>query len=191
MKKKILALGVIVIALAILASGTIAYFTAEDTARNVITSGGVDIALHEWQKEGANLVPYPDEPIEIAPGSVVSKIAEVENLDADAWIRAKLEITVTDRNEQVMGLNEEELAKIISLDLDRDHWIEQDGWFYYNQALKIGESTEPIFTQVTFSGPGMKNQYQKANLEITVIAQGVQMANNGDNALEAAGWPEE
>ena len=48
MKKKLLMLSAVAICIAILAAGTLAFFTAEDTAHNVITTGGVDIKLYEW-----------------------------------------------------------------------------------------------------------------------------------------------
>ena len=48
MKRKLLILSVLAICLAILAAGTFAYFTSEDTAHNVITTGGVKIAVQEW-----------------------------------------------------------------------------------------------------------------------------------------------
>ena len=43
MKKKLLYIAAIVICLSIMASETFAYYTRKDTARNVITSGGVAI----------------------------------------------------------------------------------------------------------------------------------------------------
>ena len=51
MKRKILILSVLAILLAILAANTLAYFTADTAAHNVITTGNVDIALNEWANE--------------------------------------------------------------------------------------------------------------------------------------------
>lgn len=48
MKRKIFLLSVVAICIAIAAVGTLAYFNAEDTAHNVITSGSVKIRLDEW-----------------------------------------------------------------------------------------------------------------------------------------------
>ena len=48
MKRKLLILSVLVICIATLAAGTLAYFTSEGTAHNVITTGGVEIAVQEW-----------------------------------------------------------------------------------------------------------------------------------------------
>ena len=41
MKKKLLMLSAVAICLAIFAAGSLAYFTSQDTAHNVITTGGV------------------------------------------------------------------------------------------------------------------------------------------------------
>ena len=45
MKKRIFALAVVIICLSVLTGTTLAYFTTADTARNVVTSGGVYTAL--------------------------------------------------------------------------------------------------------------------------------------------------
>ena len=45
MKRKLLILSVLAICLATLAAGTIAYFTSEGKVHNVITTGGVEIAV--------------------------------------------------------------------------------------------------------------------------------------------------
>ena len=46
----------------------------------------------------------------------------------------------------------------------------------------------PLFTTVTFA-PEMGNEYQNSTAHIDVKADAVQVANNGDAVLEAAGWP--
>ena len=64
MKKKIFAVMMVLICLAIAATGTLAYFTSEETAHNIITTGAVDIDLEEWQDldgDGQNYTPYPPE----------------------------------------------------------------------------------------------------------------------------------
>ena len=192
MKKKITILAVVAMCLAILASGTIAYFTAEDQAHNVITSGAVDIEIEEWQQTDEGLVPYPeDDPIDVMPGVTVSKIATIKNIEADAYIRAKFDVVIIREDKTVMELSPEELASIISLTMNGEDWLRKDGdseWWYYANAVSVGESTEAFFTEVVFDGPNMTNEYQNCTVEITVTAQAVQKANNGDSALEAAGW---
>ncbi|MFW5617801.1 MAG: SipW-dependent-type signal peptide-containing protein, partial [Prevotella pectinovora] len=48
MKRKLLILSALAICIAMLAAGTLAYFTSEGKAHNVITTGGVKIAVQEW-----------------------------------------------------------------------------------------------------------------------------------------------
>lgn len=78
--------------------------------------------------------------------------------------------------------------ELVELTLNEADWTEKDGFYYYKEALKPGEVTEPIFTAVTFKSD-MGNEYQNATATVDIAAQAVQSANNGENALEAAGWP--
>ena len=55
MKKKILVLALAAVFVSLLALGSAAYFTVEGRATNIITTGKVDMALHEMQ-----LVPGAD-----------------------------------------------------------------------------------------------------------------------------------
>ena len=80
MKRRISILSVLVICLATLAAGTIAYFTAEGKAHNVITTGGVKIAVREWADEEKQ-PPFKDV-TGILPGMTVTKIAEIRNTGA-------------------------------------------------------------------------------------------------------------
>lgn len=192
MKKKIILLTAVAICAAILASGTLAYFTSEDQVHNVITSGAVDIEIEEWQDEVGKA--YPDEPIKVMPGVTVSKIATIKNLEAEAYIRANFEVVITDANGNEMQISPETLASIITLTMNGEDWIHKDGdgeWWYYNAPVQTGKSTEAFFTEVVFDGPNMTNEYQNCTAQVIVKAQAVQTANNGESALSAAGWPAE
>ena len=190
MKKRIFAFAVVVICLSILASTTLAYFTDTAIARNVITSGGVDIAIEEWQETQDGLIPYPDKSITVMPATRVSKIVTVRNLDARSFIRVKLELTLLDEEEQVMDIDAEEMEKIIHLIMNTQDWTEKDGWWYYGAAVNTNEATLPLMTAVEFDGPNMTNEYQNCTVLIDVTAQAVQTANNGTSAIDALGWPE-
>ena len=189
MKRKIVVICAIAICLAIASLGTIAYFTAEDTATNVITTGGVDIELKEMADKGQDgLVPFEDE-TGVMPGAEISKIVTVKNTgSADAYIRIKLEksIVLSDEVEAPEGFTPD--ASLVSYDLNTADWTEKDGYFYYNNSLKAGEETTPLFTKVSFS-VDMDNIYQQSTAKIDVKAYATQVANNGDSAVEAAGWP--
>lgn len=76
MKRSVLILS----ALALFAAGTVAYFTAEGQAHTVSTTGGVDIAVQEWEDEDKT---QPFENLTgVMPGTTVTKIAEVKNTGA-------------------------------------------------------------------------------------------------------------
>lgn len=194
MKKKILFLAAVVICVAIAATGTLAFFTSDRQVHNVITTDSVDIKIEEWQDTGEGLVSYPEDPIHAIPNTTVSKIATVKNLEADAWIRAKFEVVITGADGKPMNLSPETLASIITLTMNGNDWIRKEGdgeWWYYNSAVKTGNSTNAFFTEVIFDGPNMTDEYQNCTVDVIVKAQAVQTANNSNSALTASGWPAE
>ena len=185
MKKKVLLIAVIVICLSVLASGTLAYFTTDAVARNVITTGYVEIELVEKHIDGSGaVVDFPEEGIPgIMPGTTVSKIVSVDNTGAEAWIRVKVEKVVTAADGSALPTD------LITFQVDETKWLEKDGYFYYRQPVATGESTDILFDEVLFAGE-MDNDFQSSKIEIIVSAQAVQYANNGTTVEEAAGWPE-
>lgn len=181
MKRKLLILSVLAICIATLTTGTLAFFTSEGRAHNVITTGGVKIAVQEWADEGKQ-TPFTDLN-GVMPGVPVTKIAEIKNTGAsDAWIRVKV-----DKNIQRQDGGEPD-ADLVGLELNTTDWAENGGYYYYKNALKPGEVTKPIFTAVTFNA-AMGNEYQNATASVDVFAQAVQTANNGASAMTANGWP--
>ena len=187
MKRKILAGALIMGILALTALGTAAYFTSEGTATNVVTAGNVEIKLKEnaLSEDGQTLVPFENNQIGIMPASEVSKIVTVENTgDQPAFIRIKLAKSIILAEDKT---NETDLS-LVSYDLNLKDWTEKDGWYYYNAALPAGEETVPLFTKVKFADE-MSNMYQNSKVEIKIDAEATQTANNGDSAIDAAGWP--
>ena len=191
MRKKIFATAVVLICLSILATTTLAYFTDKDTARNVITSGGISVEVVEQRLVDGTPAPYTGEPVPIMPGTAVSWIVSVSNLEQAAWIRMSYTVTVLDPQGNEMSVPAEELAKMILIPEDDTAWTEKDGWWYYGQAVDTAGVTAPLFSQVEFSGPDMGNEYQNCAVVIRCDAQAVQQANNGETVLDAAGWPED
>ena len=120
MKRKFLILSVLAILIAILAANTLAYFTADTKAHNVITSGGVDIVLNEWANEDRT-EPFEDR-TGIMPGTEVTKIVEISNTGtAPVWVRAQVQL-------DVCGADEESLPpEYVSLDFNETDWTYSDG----------------------------------------------------------------
>ena len=80
MKKKWTIATVLLLAVALLAVGTWAYFSAVGTADNVITMGSVKLALHDEDGNG-----NPFTTVRVMPGSVVNKVVYVENVGTGAF----------------------------------------------------------------------------------------------------------
>ena len=185
MKKKILVCAFIVACLSILAYSTTAYFTYEETATNVIAMGNIRIELQE--EENGVAKPFEDATIEVLPGIEVDKVVQVQNVGENAaWIRISVEKSIR----LAEGVQGEADLSLIGYDLNTEYWIEQDGYFYYKEALKAGETTQPLFTQVNFA-ENMDNSYQESIATIKVIAHATQVIHNGDSVLTATGWPKE
>lgn len=188
--KRIIAALAIVSVLAVMVFQTMAYFTAEDTALNRVTMGNVSLILNDntIDPEKEELVPFPEDGFSLVmPGDVIDKIVSVTNDGDNAiWVRVKL-----DRSLILAGESPEGDFSVLGLDLNDEDWTEgEDGWFYYNRILAPGETTEDLFTAVTFPA-SLGNDYMNARVEIDVLAQGVQSQNNGVTVQEAAGWPAE
>lgn len=188
MKKKIFALAVIAICLSILASASMAYYVSEGTAHNVITSSGVSIAVEEWQAENDQYVPYPEEKIKIMPGAEVSKVVTLRNLQAESYVRAAYEIVMVNEAGEELDFDE----NLVTVIMGSEKWQKKTGddyYWYYTDELSVNDATEPFITRVVFDGPSMTNEYQGAGIEVKILAEAVQAANNGDSGLEAEGWP--
>ncbi|MDD7035006.1 MAG: TasA family protein [Firmicutes bacterium] len=181
MRKKLIAAAVVALCLSLMAYSTIAYFTHEDTARNVITSGNISIDIEE---KAENNEPFRDV-FGVMPGQSFAKVVTVHNNgDNAAYVR----ISVSKVINLASGVPGTPDTDLIWLDINTEKWTFQDGYWYYNIALEPGEETVPLFNQVKFN-PEMGNEYQNSEAVITVLAQATQVKNNGTNVFDAAGWP--
>lgn len=197
MKKKILVVAMLAVFASIAATGTLAYFTTEQSAVNVITSGGINIEIVERTKaeDGAE-VQFPEEGISnVMPGTSASKIVRIKNTGvSDAWIRVKMEskIVSADGQELPLEIGENEKKPVMECEV-LDGWVDgKDGYYYYENPVKSTEAdnvTTELIKEVKFN-PAMGNEYQGCTANIMISAQAVQKANNGDTVMEAKGWPE-
>ena len=189
MKKKFIAGAVVAICLSLVTYGTLAYFTHEDTATNVITSGNIKIELQETAiTEDGQVVEFEQsqDRFNVMPAQSVSKIVKVQNTgDNDAYIRIAIDKAIN----LAEGVEDTPDTDLISMDFDYDNWTLKDGYYYYNKPLAPGETTEALFNNVKFD-PAMDNMYQNSTAIINVDAQATQVKNNGTDVFTAAGWPE-
>lgn len=195
MKRKIFVLVIVVICLEIAVSGTIAYFTSDDTAHNIITSGGVEIKVVEKTLGKGNvLVDFPKDGIKgVMPGKTVSKIVQVKNTgNNEAWIRINVESTITNPAGESLPLTIGENKKVIEYSI-LDGWVDGgDGYYYFQSPVEPEQLTEALFKEVKFN-LNMGNEYQNCAANIIINAQAVQTANNpipeDGSVIDIKGWP--
>lgn len=185
MKKKIFALAAMAIYVAILVGGSLAYFTAEDRAVNVITIGKVDIEIEEYAdlektiriEEGQ----MPASFFNVEPGQRIVKKVEIDNRGlSPAWIRAKIEDNIVSAG----GGNLPD--EILNYDIQPGWtWDEETGYYYYDEILYPSDIAT-LFNVVTFDGPGMGNAYQGCTTYIQIHADAVQSEGIGANSCKEA-----
>ena len=188
MKKKIAIGAVLVLCLSMLIYSTIAYFNTADTARNVITAGDIKIELQETAiRDGEEILfEQSQERFDVMPGQDVSKIVRVKNTGSNpAYIRVEVQKAIALAADAQGDVD----LELVSLDFDSEKWtLRNDGYYYYNEPLAPGETTAALFKNVKFDTK-MGNMYQGSTATIKVSAQATQVKNNGDNAIDAKGWP--
>lgn len=177
--KKILALVLVIcLAMAIGVGATLAYFTAEDTAKNEFTVGNVKIDLTEpkWDENGSKEAP------EVYPGEALAKDPTVKNIGANpCFVRIQVEGLdclgkagmITYRTDYVDG----------ALGTD---WVKLGDYFYYTKVLAVGETTDALFDQIVIPA-GLENGDGSFIYEINVTAYAVQAqgAKPSFSAVEA------
>ena len=218
MKKKVVLGSALVLLVALMAWGTWAYFTTEAHVTNVITTGTIDITLNDDIKNGVQIKDGDGKVLGarlegVMPGVEVEKTVSVSNSAAetagDAWVRVKLDISVTDQDKKPLkatfGENQLPVVQIGTADEDGKwvdamgaDWFASDGYYYYAVPLGKGDTTTKLFTRVKLNEL-LPNDYQGCTVNIAVSAQAVQVKNNNkEGALteltdatadQVVGWP--
>ena len=187
MKKKGFAFIIILLCLSVAVGATLAYFTTSATARNVITTGGISILLSvEGDDAQVNL---PAGGITgLMPGQTISKIISVTNIGpSEAWIRVKLGVKITgaDRTDLPVYAGGEPVLTYQIL----DGWLDGgDGYYYCKKSIAQNEPTGALLESIRVSEK-VDNRYQGSTVDLTIVAEAVQIAHNGETVTEAI-WPE-
>lgn len=181
-KSKLLLVALAAILVTLLTQPSLAYYTTIGVATNVVTSGNIQLQIHEKTADGSN---FPEEGVYIIPGDIVSKQVSVENICGHPfYLRVKL----------ISSTNNEQLSAedCLKMDIDTKNWTYVDGYYYYNSILQPGETTPVLFSQVEIVGSKVDQSHVGSALSLTVEAYAVQSENNpADYPWEAAGWPED
>jgi len=181
-KSRLFLIALTAILVAVLSLPNLAYYTTIGKATNVVTSGDVQLMIHEKTSDGSD---FPDEGVYIIPGDIVSKQVTVENVCSQPfYLRVKLVSSSTNE-----ALSTEDCLK---MDINTNDWTYLDGFYYYNHVLGPGEVTPALFTQVEIVGNEVDQSHVGSVLSLTVNAYAVQSKNNpAEHPWDASGWPAE
>lgn len=162
MKKKYMpALALVVTGVLLL--GTSVAFASQvlrEVSYHKITVGNVSGKIEEEYEEGIHY-----------PGSTVKKVVDIRN-DGDFDMIPRVQVRKYFDNK---SLNPD----LIEIDFNSQHWLYDDGWYYYKGVLAPGEKTaEPLFEQFHVSGTA-NNVYAGAVGHIQIDMECIQAAGNG------------
>lgn len=200
MKKKIVVVALLVILLALLALGTMAFDARNGYTSNIITTGKIDMTLKEhltgnWG-EVDGVMKLEDNAM---PGQTLGKQVVISNAmekdeDPEAktsfYTRVRVTITIDDET-----LADQVVLYVLPLFNEDGSWfLGEDGWWYYDGILDPGEETTPLFDGVELAGE-TPNAFKGKTVSIRIEAQAVQSRNNPTVGVHdagvrsAAGWP--
>ena len=181
-KARLLLIALSAILLTVLTQPTLAYYTTIGRATNVVTSGDIQLMIHEKTADGSD---FPAGGVYIIPGDIVSKQVSIENVCGHPfYLRVKL-VSGSDNR----ALTAEDCLK---MNIDTKNWTYVEGFYYYNRILQPGETTPPLFTEVEIVGSKVDQTHIGSTLSLTVNAYAVQSENNpAEHPWDASGWPAE
>lgn len=183
-KIKITVVALVAAVFAFIGQPALAYYQTVGKATNVVTSGNIQLIIHEKTDQGTE---FPADGVYILPGDVVSKEVSIENDCAHPfYLRVKM----------VYGTNAQDLTAedCLKLNINSEHWQLHDGWYYYKDVVNPGETTPNVFSHVEIVGSKVDTGHIGKVLTLTVNAQAVQSENNpitDGNIYTASGWPKE
>ena len=148
---------------------TLAYFTDNDAATNVVTMGHVDIDLTE--KSGDEIT---DEGLtfdHIVPGDVLSKepVITVGSNSEDCYLRAKVVVEGLDATHVA------DLFKDNNIDIQNGWVLSTDGYYYY-QSKVTAEDAVSLFKTVTIP-TAWGNEAADEEFTIAITAEAIQADN--------------
>jgi alternate signal-mediated exported protein len=200
MKRKIaLAASAVVLAALLITGGTLAWFTDEQTATNIVTTGNVKIALHdsatdiEWDGSSAVTDPVSDfAPVGgIVPSETVGKFVTVKNTgDNDAYVRIQIVpvwyktvegtlVELTENEKGLAGIDEDGIGvDSIAYTVNGTDWTarDEDGYYIYKGILTSGQTAPTLLSAVTFNSL-LDNRIADLTVKIEIKAEAIQSDN--------------
>lgn len=183
-KKKLIPLLSAVALVGVIGVGsTLAYFTDNDAANNVVTMGHVNIELDEPEFSAAN----EDNTItNVVPNQTITKDPTITVVagSESCYLRAKIDIT---------ELNADQIADLLeNTNIGEDWVLAEDGYYYYQNAVSKSDEDQTVDLFDTVVIPAeWGNEVADLTFEINVSAEAVQADNFTPETDEAGvinGW---
>lgn len=187
-KKKALRERIVILALigilvvAIIGGSSMAQVTRKAETENIISSGEISVKLLNKTKNGDDM---PELITHIVPGDTLDNVVSVKNTcQYDEYIRVSLDKVIYETAEENATLDDSKATFL----LNEEDWTynERDGYYYYNDVLKAGETSEVLYDGI-FLSYSMGNEYKLAVMDVEITVEAVQSVNNGD-VFTAEGW---
>lgn len=187
-KKKALRERIVILALigilvvAIIGGSSMAQVTRKAETENIISSGEISVKLLNKTKNGDDM---PELITHIVPGDTLDNVVSVKNTcQYDEYIRVSLDKVIYETAEENAILDDSKATFL----LNEEDWTynERDGYYYYNDVLKAGETSEVLYDGI-FLSYSMGNEYKLAVMDVEITVEAVQSVNNGD-VFTAEGW---
>lgn len=182
-KKKLLTMILALVLIGVVGVGaTLAYFTDNDSATNIVTMGHVNIELKEdaWT--------YGEDGITgVTPGQEIEKDPTITLVgdSLDAYVRIKLAVTGFEGVENADAYKKDVLENLVL----GEGWKKVGDYYYYGSELtKDNASTTALFEKVTIPVE-WTNDIAKATFNIEVYAEAIQADNLADDFFaEDGSW---
>ncbi len=195
MRKRTVALLVILAALMGLAVSQAVLSLGRIGTDNVITYGSLKMRLHETDEKGREVAMSGGEALRLraksGPQPVTRKITAENICDEPMYLRMRLSIGGTSADGKTFMLSGEEVQYAANAS---GGWeAGDDGWYYYHAVLAPGGVTAPLLAEdkLVFDTDVIAGTHPNEALSLSVDVQAVQSKHNGPDARSAQGWPEE
>lgn len=194
-EKRILTLAAAALIALVAIAVSIAFTVRTIDADNMLTFGSVRMQVLEYEldSDGDEIV-FDQDTSTKASTSEISRIVRFLNTGSSPqYVRAHIAM----KGYTAAG---EELSTpaAATFAINDDIWTRgDDGWYYYlgttedGGIVQAGAETANLITSLRFASGASGLVGQDGTYKLVVEAQAVQVANNGDSALTAQGWPED
>ena len=183
-KKKLIPLLSAVALVAVIGVGsTLAYFTDNDSANNVVTMGHVNIELDEPEFSAEN---ENNTITNVVPNQTITKDPTITVVagSESCYLRAKIEVT---------KLSDDQVADLLdNTNIGEDWILAEDGYYYYQNAVSKADQDQTVELFDTVVIPAeWGNEVADMTFEINVTAEAIQADNFTPETDEAGvinGW---